>query len=314
MALLFLAAFCAAKALDAAPAPQEEIPAQEPAIEQSPSPTPTPTSTSTAEPHLEADPAAQMLDKGFHDLYELRFDSARSTFLAYQKAHPQDPMGKAAEAASYLFEQFHTKGILTSAFFLNDDRFLGGIEGSPSQNKNPAFLEANHAAHEVAKKAVKANPRDAHGLLVLTMTDGMESNYAALIEKKQLNALSLMRQAESEANALLAIDPNAKDAYVALGMSNYVIGSLPSYKKMFLWFGGVHGDRTRGMQLMASAATQGRYLQPFAKVMLALAYEREKQPEMARPLLASLTEEFPSNTVFANELAILDSKKSCCKR
>lgn len=115
-----------------------------------------------------------------------------------------------------------------------------------------------------------------------------------------------MRQAESEANTLLAIDPTAKDAYVALGMSNYVIGCLPSYKRAFLFFGGIHGDRVRGMQQMQSAAEGGRYLQPFAKIMLALAYEREHQPESARKLLAELTTQFPTNPIFAHELALLE--------
>jgi hypothetical protein len=266
-----------------------------------------------AAPRIVADPAAGMLDAGFHNLYELNFKDARAEFFAYQQAHPDDPMGKAAEAASYLFEQFNEKGILTSAFFLNDDRFLGGIEGSPNDNRNAQFLDANRQAHDIAKKAVKANPHDVHGLLVLTLTDGMESNYAAFIEKKQMAALSSMRQAESEANTLLKVDPTAMDAYVALGMSNYVIGSLPSYKKMFLWFGGVHGDRTRGMQQMTQAAEDGHYLKPFAKVMLALAYEREKQPERARPLLAELSALFPKNSVFAHELALVDDK-ICCKR
>jgi tetratricopeptide (TPR) repeat protein len=266
-----------------------------------------------ATPHMVADPAAAMLDAGFRNLYELNFKDARAEFFAYQKAHPDDPLGKAAEAASYLFEEFNDKGVLTSAFFLNDERFLGGIEGSPNDNKNAAFLEANHQAHEIAKKAVKANPRDVHGLLVLTMTDGMESNYSAFIEKKQMSALSSMRQAESEANTLLKVDPTAMDAYVALGMSNYVIGSLPSYKKMFLWFGGVHGDRNRGIQQMSQAAEEGHYFKPFAKVMLALAYEREKQPERAKPLLEELSALYPKNSVFAHELALVEDK-ICCKR
>jgi tetratricopeptide repeat protein len=111
---------------------------------------------------------------------------------------------------------------------------------------------------------------------------------------------------------VLAIDPTEQDANVALGMSNYVIGCLPSYKRAFLWFGGLHGDRNRGMEQMQSAAEHGHYLQPFAKVMLALAYEREHKPERAKELLADLATQFPDNPVFARELAIVTSP-SCCK-
>jgi hypothetical protein len=255
-----------------------------------------------------ADPTAGLLDTGFRALYELKFKEAREQFFSYQKVRPEDPLGKVAEAASYLFEEFNEKGVLTSEFFLNDDRFLGGVEGNPSENRNSNFLKANHEARAVAKRRVKSDPHDAHGLLVLTMTDGMESNYMAMIERKQLPALSLMRQAESEANSLLAINPDEKDAYVALGMSNYVIGCLPGYKKAFLWFGGVHGDRNRGIQQMRSAAERGHYLQPFAKIMLALAYEREHQSERAQPLLAALRAQFPANPIFAHELELIGKR------
>jgi hypothetical protein len=264
-------------------------------------------------PVMEADTSSKLLESGYRHLYELNFTAARLDFVSYQKERPEDPLGKASEAASYLFEQFHARGVLTSEFFVNDQTFLGGVPGSAEQNRNAGFVEANTQAREKAKKLLKSNPKDIHGLLALTIADGMESDYDAIIIKKQLPGLSMMRQAEADAKTLLAIDPNEQDANVALGMSNYVIGSLPSYKRAFLWFGGLHGDKQRGMDQMGSAAEHGHYLQPFAKVMLALAYEREHKPEQARELLSELAVQFPRNSVFARELALVDNP-SCCKR
>ena len=259
-------------------------------------------------PQIKADPAAGMLERGFHDLYELKFNEARAEFIAFEKLRPQDPLGKAAEAASYLFEQFYAKGVLTSSFFLDDSKLLVGVEGTPSENRNAAFLEANHGARELAKERVKRNPRDTNGLLVLAMTDGMESDYDALIERRQLASLGPRRQAENEANTLLAIDPTAQDAYVALGISDYIIGCLPGYKRAFLWFGGIHGDRARGMQELELAAANGHYFKPFAKILLALAAAREHQMDIAHKMLADLTAEFPSNPLFARELALLEKR------
>jgi hypothetical protein len=266
----------------------------------------------SAPPVMEADASAKLLESGYRHLYELNFAEGRKDFQAYQKMRPDDPLGKASEAASYLFEQFNQKGVLTSEFFLNDEKFLGGVEGSGAANKNEAFLTANNQAREQAKARIKANPKDLQGLLVLTITDGMESDYDALIIKKQIDGLKMMRSAEAEANQVLAIDPSEQDANVALGMSNYVIGCLPSYKRMFVWFGGIHGDRTKGMDLMQSAAEHGHYLKPFAKVMLALAYEREHKPERAKELLAELATEYPNNPVFVRELALVNNP-TCCK-
>jgi hypothetical protein len=250
-------------------------------------------------------PSPVMLELGFDELYKLNFEGARAQFLSYQRQQPGDPLGKAAEAASYLYEEFNDKGVFTSAFFLDDARFLGGVEGKPSENRNDAFLEVNRQARQMAQQILKSNPRDAHGLLVLTMADGMESDYDALIEKKQLAGLSMMRRAESEAITLLAIDPDAQDAYLALGASNYVIGSLPAYKRFFLKIGGVRGDKQRGIEQMRQAAEHGHYLRPFAKTLLALGYEREHQIDRARELLGELTVQFPENPLFARELALL---------
>lgn len=254
-----------------------------------------------------------LLDTGFRQLYELDFPGARANFVSYEQQHPEDPLGKAAEAASYLYEQFDAKGIFSSAFFLNDSKFLNGAEGSPEQNRNEPFLTANGRARDIAKQQLKSNPNDAHALLVLTMTDGMEADYDALIIKKQLAGLGLTKQAEGEATKLLAIDPSAEDAYLALGTANYVIGCLPGYKRAFLWFGGIHGDRSHGMDQMQRTADHGHYLQPFAKIMLALASEREHQNDRARQLLADLASEFPANPLFARELALIDHSIEPCR-
>src|SRR5579863_414461 len=51
----------------------------------------------------EAPPPAKLLDTGFRELYELNFKGARTDFVAYENLEPDDPLGVAAEAASYLY-------------------------------------------------------------------------------------------------------------------------------------------------------------------------------------------------------------------
>lgn len=244
------------------------------------------------------------LEAAFRRMYELRFDEARSEILAYRHAHPDDPLGAAAEAASYLFEEFDREGVLTSEFFLDDDRLLGGVRGQPDPLRRAAFLTANENARKMARERMKANPNDPDGLFVLTLADGMQGDFEALIEKRQLAALALIRRAEKEATRLLAVRADAQDAYVALGAANYIIGCLPVYKRVLLWFGGVRGDRQRGMAQLQVAAERGRYLRPLAEALLALAAEREGQLDRARTLFEDLAREFPANPIFARELAL----------
>lgn len=249
---------------------------------------------------------APEIDAGFRLLYELKFTEARAQFSAWQKAHPDDPLGSASEAASYLFEEFYHQGVLTSEFFLDDKRLLGGISGNPDETRRAGFAAANQRAQELARQRLRANPQDADALFALTISTGMQADYASLIEKRQFESLRLFRRAEDYAKQLLAIAPDSADAYLALGAANYILGCLPLHKRIFLWFGGIHGDKARGMQQLQMAAAHGHYLRPFAKTLLALAALREKQPERARQQLRELTSEFPRNPLFARELEKLE--------
>jgi len=248
------------------------------------------------------------MEAAFRRMYELRFDAARVEIAAYRQSHPADPLGAAAEAASYLFEQFNQEGILTSAFFLDDARFLGGIAGKADQDLSQSFLTANENARSMALARMKASPEDPEALFVLTIADGMQGDYEALIGKHQLSALSFIRGAEKKATRLLAVKADAQDAYVALGAANYIIGSLPAYKRFFLWFGSVRGDRERGMDQLQLAADRGHYLRPLAMALLALAAEREGRFELARALFSDLSRDFPGNAVFASELVLAQAR------
>ena len=70
-----------------------------------------------------------------------------------------------------------------------------------------------------------------------------------------------------------------------------------------LWFGGIHGDKKLGMEQLERTIDSGRYLQPFAKILLALASRREKQDTVAQRLLGELNEEYPESPLFAKEYA-----------
>jgi hypothetical protein len=57
------------------------------------------------------------------------------------------------------------------------------------------------------------------------------------------------------------------------------------------------------MEQLGKTADSGRYLRPFAKILLALSARREKQDALAQRLLLELSQEFPSSPLFAAEYA-----------
>jgi hypothetical protein len=243
------------------------------------------------------------IETGFHLLYQLKPAGARAQFEGWQKSHPEDPLGSASEAASYLFEECYRQGILTSAFFLDNNRFLRKNSLKPDPELRSAFFAAEEQAQHLAQLRLKTNPDDTNALFAMALSVGMQADYAGLIDKQQLKSLTLTRKADEYAKKLLVIDPDAADAYLGLGMANYIIGSLPTHKKFFLGFAGIHGNKDQGLQQLEIAAEHGHYLRPFAKILLAMAALREKKPDVARTQLSELVAEFPTNPLFASELA-----------
>ncbi|HLW55085.1 MAG TPA: hypothetical protein VKW06_19805 [Candidatus Angelobacter sp.] len=249
---------------------------------------------------------APELDAGFHLLYELKPEDARAQFGLWQKSHPEDPLGSAAAAAAYLFEECYRQGVLTSDFFLDNKRFLGKVSLKPNPELRAGFFAADEEAQRLAQLRLRENPDDPNALFSMTLSLGLQADYASLIDRHQVESLKMTREADKYSRKLLAVAPGAADAYLGLGTANYVIGSLPAHKRFFLAFAGIHGDIRVGIQQLQIAATSGHYLRPFAKILLALAALREKNTELARTELRDLVAEFPGNPLFAGELAKLD--------
>jgi hypothetical protein len=243
------------------------------------------------------------LNAGFDLLYEQKFAEAREGFANWESRNPEQPFGEVAVAASYLFEELSRQGVLTSDFFLNEKKFLHGIDGSPDPERMSHFRDAVARARELAAERQKTNPQDGEALLALTLAAGMESDAESILQKRHLEGLKRMKKANGYAKQLLAQYPDATDAYIAPGIANYIIGSQSGGARFALWFGGIHGDKKLGMEQVARTAENGRYLRPFAKIILALAARREKQDDLAQRLFRELSQQYPGNEVFALEYA-----------
>ena len=243
------------------------------------------------------------LASGFHLLYTQNFAEGREKFADWESQHPDEPFVQVAVAASYLFEEFYRQDVLSSDFFLNEKKFLNGIDGKPDPGRMKSFQEAIRHARKLARQRLEKNAKDPEALFALALSAGMESDAAMILKKQHLEALKRLKEANEHARQLLAQQPDANDAYVALGAANYIIGSLSGGARFMLRFGGIHGDKKLGMEQLGKTIENGRYLQPFAKILLALAARREKQNPLAQKLFHELNEEFPESALYAAEYA-----------
>jgi hypothetical protein len=249
--------------------------------------------------------SASLLETGYREMYDLQFEEAHRTFQEWERLHPEDPFGPTSDAAAYLFSEFDRLGILQSEFFVDDGELRHRARPAPDNKAREAFDSQLKSSEQLADSLLARSPQDKNALFAKTLDLGLRSDYLALIEKKYLASLKDMKSAGLLAEQLLKLDPTNYDAYVAVGVENYMLGLHPAPMRWLLRMYGAETDKQKGIARLRMTAEKGHYLAPFARLLLAVAALRDKDPDRARQLLQGLAKEFPHNQLYARELARL---------
>jgi hypothetical protein len=251
-----------------------------------------------------ADRSISALDHGFHLLYNLDFAAAQQQFESYERDNPEDPLGPTSEAAGLLFAELNRLGVLDSGFFNYSSRSRAKL--APDPLVYARFDSALRRSDAIARNRLNRDAKDRDALFAVTLGSGVRADYTALVQRRSLAALGYTKDATKSAQLLLAVCPDCYDAYVATGISRYLIGTSTAPTRWVLRLAGFQGDKQRGIEDLGLAAERGHYLAPFARILLALIYVQEKDSTHARELLARLHAEFPGNPLFVREIARLD--------
>jgi hypothetical protein len=243
-------------------------------------------------------------------LYNFDFPKTHELLNRHIAENPEDPLGYAMRAAAWLFYELDRLGVLEAQFLLSDKRI---IDKRQKQAPDPAAKAEMYKAIDEARQRAEARlARDAgdrRALFSLCVVSGIETDYVALIEKRQWGSLSYAKRSQAYAVRLLKLDPSFYDAYLTAGVSEYLLGSLPFFLRWFVTFDQVEGSKHKAIDNLEMAAKSGRYLGPFAKILLAIIYQREKRPEDSERMLREFQREYPANPLVKRELVRLEGAR-----
>ncbi|HLH40758.1 MAG TPA: hypothetical protein VKX39_16530 [Bryobacteraceae bacterium] len=247
------------------------------------------------------------LYRGWLRMYDLDFAAAHSSFAQWKQAHPSDALGPASDAAAYLFSELARLGVLEAELFTDETRFENRGRLHPDPEVRKSLEREIQEADRLADQSLKSSPGDGIALFAKTLTLGLRADFAALIDKQDLAALKFTKQGRIYADRLLAIEPNAYDAYLGAGIENYLLSLKSAPVRWILRITGSAADREKGIEELTVTARRGKYLEPFAKLLLAVAALRDKNPSWARELLDELHRRFPDNPLYLRELNRLNA-------
>lgn len=258
-----------------------------------------------AAPAADSTGTAAAFETGYRHMYDLKFDDAHRVFAELQRARPEDPFAHVSDAAAFLFSEFARLHILEAEFFLDDRGFRDSRDLPVDPKLKLRFEQSLANAERLADAALVRSASDKNALFSKVMIFGLRSDYAGMIERRYLAALPPLKSGRVWAQKLLAIDPKFGDAYLAGGVENYILSLKPAVLRWALRMYGSETDASRGVQNLRQCLEYGRYMKPFARLLLAVAAVREKNYGAARELLFGLAKEFPNNPLYAQQAAKL---------
>ena len=243
-----------------------------------------------------------LIQQALARMYNCDFAAADRILDQQIQNQPEDPLGYCFRAASILFRELDRLMILEGEFFADDKRIIEKKKLKADPEARRRFFEFVEMGRRRAQTRLAAKPEDLDSLFGLSITAGLVTDYVALIDRKQLGSLQYAKESQAYAVRLLKLDPTFTDAYMTTGLTEYLLGSVPFFVRWFLKFDGADGDKNTAVRNLERAVNNGRYLGPFAKILLCIIHLREKRIAQCERLLRELVRDFPDNPLLRKEL------------
>ncbi|HKX28329.1 MAG TPA: tetratricopeptide repeat protein, partial [Blastocatellia bacterium] len=102
---------------------------------------------------------------------------------------------------------------------------------------------------------------------------------------------------------VVKLNPDYYDAYLSIGMYDYIVGSLPFAYKAIATVAGVRGNKQRGVGRLETVVEKDAATSDDARVLLLAVYQNEKRYDDALAILNQLTTKYPRSYLVKLEKA-----------
>ncbi len=140
------------------------------------------------------------------------------------------------------------------------------------------------------------NPKDVRALYALGVSNATLAAFEGIAQRSYRSAVSRAKTARNYHQQVLKLDPNFHDAQLAIGTFDYGVSVIPPFFRMIACIFGVCGSgKDEGIRKLQIAATKGARASTDAKLILIVAYNREKRFAESLHLIDELLAKYPRN-------------------
>ena len=233
--------------------------------------------------------------EGYEALFNLDYETAHKRCQQMIDLAPDDPAGAECYASTLWVQQLNEAWKLKSTLYRDN---ANGTKTRTDRKQSEDFRRWTRQAKQLAQARLRKNPKDVEALYFLGAAEGLESVFAAGVERQFMPAFRSGTDAVEHHRAVLKLAPDFHDAELTIGLMYYVIGSLPLPAKMLAATMGVRGSKKRGLEALECVAKEGKWARDIARMLLIDLYKREKRFDDAAKLAGELAEKYPRNNLF----------------
>jgi tetratricopeptide (TPR) repeat protein len=265
-------------------------------------------SNSNAQSQLLSRELEAQCTQGFQAIYQMDYKKGKEQFEKMIQSDPKHPAGYVYLASAIWLEHLSELRRLQSQLYNRGNAFFRQQKDKTDPAVEKLFYRTNEKGQIRAEMRLRSDKNDLAGLYYAGTALGAIAGYESTVKRSFLSSLHHGKEAVETHRKLLKHYPNFADAYMSLGLYNYVIGKLPRAMKILMMLGGVKGSKEVGLQQLERTLHHGKLAREEAAIVLAVLYDREKRPEDSLKLLRKLTAKYPTNPVFRFECATMLTK------
>jgi hypothetical protein len=248
---------------------------------------------------------------GTEAVYNLDYATARAKFEEIRRLLPSHPVGDLNLATLLWLEYLNKNRRLQTGLYKKDSSFYAGAEKAREESEgdtvDPAFDRAFRDRMAQAKTKALAlanrNRNDADAIYFLGAYYGVMAGYEASTARKFFAAMRNGSRSVDAHEKVVKLRPDYYDAYLSIGLYDYIVGSLPFAYKALAAVAGVRGNKQRGIERLVKLIESNSASSDDARVLLMAVYQNEGRFEDALAILKSLNSKYPASYLLKLETA-----------
>ena len=257
-----------------------------------------------AAPKVDLSEFDRLRTEGFNAVYNIDYKTARERFLQMTRLAPDHPAGYVYLANNLWLETLYqsrrlSTSVYTGGSFYSQDKDEDKVDPKRDRDFNDYIRQALAAGRARLAK----NSKDVEALYYNASALGIRAAYGTSVKRSFTRSIGDANESIKIQRQVIKLDPGYIDAYLSIGLYEYVIDSLPGGLKFLARLAGLKGSKQRGIEHLERVTREGKFTADDARVVLLGIYSKENNLQRALEIISHMVTQYPRNYLFGVERA-----------